>query len=79
MKKTLLFTLITTLISHTLIAQIVPTNAKKTIEVKESHLGEYLQEVKDVLPEATIENFKTLVKKKMIKYGFDNIKITEVG
>ena len=70
------FILLTTFNS---IAQEVPTNGKKTIKVKESHVGEYLQTIRKTLPKATLENFKKIVTKKLKKYGFTDITITEVG
>lgn len=66
----------TTMISF---AQVVPTNGKRIIKVKESHIGEYLQTVKETLPIATVENFKKIVTKKLKKYGFTDITITVVG
>ncbi|WCC46204.1 MULTISPECIES: hypothetical protein [Tenacibaculum] len=73
---TIVFTiLITTIIN----AQVVPKNGKKIIPVKEKHLGEYLQKIKKSLSKETENNFKKIATKKLIKYGFTDITITEVG
>ena len=44
----IIFTTYTLLIAFNINAQEVPTNGRKTIEVKESFVGEYNQIVRDV-------------------------------
>jgi hypothetical protein len=74
-----IITTLTLLIAFNINAQEVPTSGKKIITVKESHIGEYLQTLIKTLPQATVENFKTIVTKKLKKYGFTDITITGVG
>ena len=73
------WTALVTLIALSMNAQEVPTTGKKIIKVKESHVGEYLQTISQTLPKETVENFRKIVTKKLKKYGFNDITITEVG
>jgi hypothetical protein len=76
-------TVITTLaliLTINLTAQEVPTSGKKIIEVKESHQGEYLQTVtNEDFTEVVINAIKSRMPKKLSKYGFNDITITEIG
>jgi len=61
-------------------AQIAPTTGKKTLEVKESFKGEYLQSVyKNGLSSVVIKGITERVPTKLVNYGFTDITITEVG
>ena len=40
---------------------------------------QYLQKIKNSLSQETVNNFKEIATKKLIKYGFTDITITEVG
>jgi hypothetical protein len=66
--------------SFSLTAQIAPTTGEKVLEVKESHAGEYLQTVnrKDI-SDVVIKAITERVPKKLAKYGFTDITVTEVG
>ena len=78
--KKLLLVLALALVATTSSAQVVPTNGKRVIKVKESHGGEYMQAIRKYgMPKETKESFKTMVTKKLKRYGFNNITITEVG
>jgi hypothetical protein len=77
MKKIII--IFTLLIAFNINAQKVPTSGKKTIPVKESRIGEYLQILKKNIPQAIVENCKKTVTRKLKKYGFTDITITGVG
>lgn len=61
-------------------AQIAPTTGEKVLEIKESHQGEYLQTViQQGISDAVIRAITERIPKKLAKYGFTDITITEVG
>ncbi|GFD83819.1 hypothetical protein KUL118_66810 [Tenacibaculum sp. KUL118] len=67
------------LLSFNVNAQKAPVG-KKTLEVKESYKGEYMQNVTSGdLSNAVLKAMKKRVPKKLKKYGFENITITEIG
>jgi hypothetical protein len=75
--KTIIVALFLTL---NLNAQVAPTTGKKILEVKETYEGEYLQIVKrEKLSKVVLDAIKERVPEKLIKYGFTDISITEVG
>lgn len=66
--------------SFNLTAQIAPTTGEKTLEIKESHQGEYLQTVSQTgISDVVIKAITERVPKKLAKYGFTDITVTEVG
>ena len=75
----IIFTTYTLLIAFNINAQEVPTNGRKTIEVKESFVGEYNQIVRDVFSTLPKKQHLKKLPKKLAKYGFTNVVITEVG
>lgn len=61
-------------------AQEAPTTGKKVLEVKEIYEGEYMQKVtKGDLSNTVINALKKRVPSKLKKYGFEDIKIIEIG
>ena len=78
MKKVILV-LVAVLAFITINAQEVPTNGRKTIEVKESFVGEYNQEVSDNFSPLAKERYVKKLPKKLSKYGFTNVVVTEFG
>jgi hypothetical protein len=61
-------------------AQEVPQDGKKTIKVDTKFTGEYDREIAEYsLPKATQLNFMKIVRKKLKKYGFNDVRFTEVG
>lgn len=61
-------------------AQVAPTAGEKVLEVKETYLGEYLQTIDTTSFSRVVVNaIKERVPKKLIKYGFTDIKILKVG
>ncbi len=61
-------------------SQVAPTSGKKTLEVKETYKGEYMQKVTNGgLSSVVISAMKKRIPKKLKKYGFNDITITEVG
>jgi hypothetical protein len=61
-------------------AQIAPTTGEKVLEIKESHQGEYLQTVtQQGISDVVIKAITERMPKKLAKYGFTDITITEVG
>jgi hypothetical protein len=61
-------------------AQVAPTTGEKVLEVKETYLGEYLQSIDTLSFSSVVVNaIKVRVPKKLIKYGFTDIKILKVG
>lgn len=78
MKKPL-FLLGLTLFTLSVNGQTVPTNGKKTIQVKESFEGEYNQEVREVFYPAPYKQHMKRLPKKLKKYGFTNVVVTKLG
>jgi hypothetical protein len=61
-------------------AQVAPTTGEKILEVKETYLGEYLQSIDTTsFSPAVVNAIKERVPKKLIKYGFTDIKVLKVG
>lgn len=61
-------------------AQVAPTTGEKVLEVKETYLGEYLQSIDTTsFSPAVVNAIKERVPKKLIKYGFTDIKVLKVG
>ncbi|MCD0474728.1 hypothetical protein LPB87_10035 [Flavobacterium sp. EDS] len=61
-------------------AQVAPTTGEKVLKVKETYLGEYLQSIDTTSFSSVVVNaIKERVPKKLIKYGFTDIKILKVG
>lgn len=61
-------------------SQTAPTTGQKILEVKESHEGEYLQSInQNGFSSVVIEAIKQKIPKKLIKYGFTDITIIEIG
>ncbi|MGG6229362.1 hypothetical protein [Tenacibaculum sp. SDUM215027] len=80
MKKIkLIITGVTLLLTFSIKAQEAP-KGKKSLEVKESFKGEYMQEVNQGdLSSVVLGAMKKRLPKKLRKYGFEDITITEVG
>jgi len=65
-------------LSFNVIAQVAPIG-KKTLKVKESYEGEYMQKMIDH-PSGALENhMRKSIPKKLKKYGFNDITIIELG
>jgi hypothetical protein len=68
------------ILTFNLTAQIAPTSGKKILEVIEDHEGEYLQTVtQNGFSDVVIKAMTDRLPKKLLKYGFTDISITEVG
>ncbi|MBO6881446.1 hypothetical protein [Winogradskyella sp.] len=80
MKKINVLLILLATITINLSAQEAPTSGKKILDVKESHEGEYMQKVtKGDLSTNVVNALKKRLPKKLKKYGFEDITITEVG
>ncbi|MCA0931752.1 hypothetical protein LCM02_04760 [Lutimonas saemankumensis] len=78
-KSVLLLICFLAVASNSITAQEAPVG-KKTLKVEEKFPGEYLQEVsKDGLSSNVIDAMKSRLPKKLEKFGFTDITITEVG
>lgn len=61
-------------------AQVAPTTGEKVLEVKETYLGEYLQTIDTTsFSPAVVDAIRERVPKKLVKYGFTDIKILKIG
>lgn len=74
-----LFILIAVMFSLSLVGQVVPTDGRRTIKVKEKVVGEYLEEVFLSFGDAPYNYHMKKLPKKLAKYGFTNVKITALG
>jgi hypothetical protein len=75
-----IITLLLLALTFSMSAQVAPTTGEKVLEVKESHEGEYLQKISQQgFSDVVIKALTERVPKKLIKYGFTDISIIEVG
>ena len=75
-----IITIFASVLTFTVSAQVAPVTGEKALDVKESYSGEYLQTVsKGNLSEVVVKAITERVPKKLAKYGFSDITITEVG
>nr|WP_315160612.1 hypothetical protein [uncultured Flavobacterium sp.] len=75
-----IITILALALKFTLTAQIAPTTGEKVLEVKETYEGEYLQSIDTTsFSPAVVNAIKDRIPKKLIKYGFTDIKILKVG
>jgi len=78
LKRIIMLLLLSNYINLT--AQIAPTTGEKVLEIKESHQGEYLQTItQQGISDVVIKAINERIPKKLAKYGFTNITVTEVG
>ncbi len=79
-KSKTIIALIALTLSISLSAQVAPTTGEKVLEVKESYSGEYLQIVNQGnLSDVVVKAITERIPKKIAKYGFSDITISEVG
>lgn len=75
-----IITILLLALTFSMTAQVAPTTGEKVLEVKESHEGEYLQKISQQgFSPVVIKALTERLPKKLIKYGFTDISIIEVG
>ncbi len=80
MKKIKLIMLLIGVLSFGSIQAQVAPKGKKTLEVKEKYTGEYMQKVfKGDISNGVLSAMRKRIPKKLKKYGFNDVTITEVG
>lgn len=80
MRKVKLIVLLIVFMSMNAVNAQVAPKGKKKLEVKEKYKGEYMQKVfKGDISSNVLNAMKNRIPKKLKKYGFNDITITEVG